>query len=108
MYDWVSVFANLLWVVGLAIALAAFSLASYRARTEETRLRGLLGAPAFQQGFAAALTLFCVGLLATSHALWEQAAWGVLAVVFWIRTLVAGRRRRRAIKTDTRAESTER
>ncbi len=83
MIDWWGVLYNSLWIVGLAGALAAFSLASYRARSsQETGMRQALNAPGFQVPFNAALALFCLGLLLSGGAWWERAIWGVLGLLF--------------------------
>jgi hypothetical protein len=104
MIDWPGLVANSAWIVGLALLLAAFSLAYYRAGEEGVSLRHALGDLGVQRVVNAGLALFCVGLLATSHAWWEQVAWGLLALFFWVRALMAAQRRRTATETDTRVE----
>jgi hypothetical protein len=107
MIDWPGLLASSAWIVGLALLLAAFSLAYYRAREEGSGLRHALRAPGLRRVLNAGLTLFCMGLLAASHALWEQVAWGLLATFFWVRALTVGQRRRRATETDMRVEGRE-
>ena len=107
MIGWPGVLANAAWILGLALILAAFSLARYRAREEGGGLRHALGMASLQRVLNGSLALFCVGLLATSHALWEQVAWGLLAAVFWVRALMAGQRRRRPTETDAGAVDKE-
>ena len=82
MIDWWFFFHNSLWLVGLAVALAAFSMASYQAREEKVRLRQKFSEPALQLPFNLGLALFCLGLLFGGQIWWEQALWGLLAVLF--------------------------
>ena len=107
MIDWPRLIGDSVWIFSLALMLAAYGLAYYRAREEGAGLRHILHMPGLQRVFNAGLTLFCVGMLATSHALWEQVAWGLLAVVFWVWALTAGQRRRSAKETDTGAEGSQ-
>jgi len=108
MIGWLELFGSSAWILGLALILAACGMACYRAREQGSGLSHALGMSDLEQVFSAGLTLFCVGLLAASHALWEQVAWGLLAGGFWVRALMFGQRRRRTTETDTRAEARER
>jgi hypothetical protein len=83
MIDWWGVFHNLLWILGLALALAVLSLASYQAGVEKVQLRRKLGEPGFQMSFDAALILFCLGLLFGGRAWWEKVLWGGLAALWF-------------------------
>lgn len=82
--DWFGVFSNGLWILGLAVALAAFSYADWRRRLNDPRLtlRQALGQPTFQAAWSLGLLLFCAGLAMTSDAQWQTVAWTVLALVF--------------------------
>ncbi len=82
MIDWWGVAYNLLWILGLTGGLAALSMASYRARTQEVPLRQEVSAPGFQLPFNAAMVLFCLGLLFSGRSWWEMAIWGLLAALF--------------------------
>ncbi len=75
-------FQNSFWVVGLAVGLAAFSMASYRAHIEGVRLWHRLGQTSFHLPFSVALALLCLGLLLSTSVWWEQALAGALAVVW--------------------------
>jgi hypothetical protein len=79
MIDLWGVLANVLWIVGLAVVLAAFSLVRYRALREGRRLRLALGQRAFRLALAAGMLLFSLGLLATDGRLWARLLWGALA-----------------------------
>ena len=79
---WWGLVHNALWVSGLAVGLAALSVASYQVRLEEVRLRQKLNEPGFQLAVATGALLFCLGLCLGGRSWWEQAIWGLLAVVF--------------------------
>jgi len=57
MIDWWGVFANLLWIAGLATLLAAASAARYRAVQAGIPLRQALAAPAFRAALLVSLLL---------------------------------------------------
>lgn len=82
--DWFGVFSNGLWILGLAVALAAVSYADWRRRLNEPRLtlRQALGQPSFQAAWSLGLLLFCAGLALTSAVWWQTAAWAALALAF--------------------------
>jgi hypothetical protein len=77
------VVANSLWILGLAVLLAAFSWARWVASTEGNRLRVVLKQPRTRQTLNLGLFLFCAGLAATSRAWWERILWGLLAAA-WV------------------------
>lgn len=82
--DWFGVFSNGLWILGLAVALAAVSYADWRRRLNDPRLtlHQALGQPSFQVAWSLGLLLFCAGLAITSDARWQTVAWAVLALAF--------------------------
>jgi hypothetical protein len=80
MIDWWGLFHNALWVVGLAVSLAALSMANYHAHREKVRLRQTLAEHGFQLTFRIGMTAFCLGLLFSSRTWWEQVIWGLLAL----------------------------
>jgi hypothetical protein len=82
MIDWFSLAANASWIVGVAIALAIVSHASWQAALHHEKIRLWLGRPGYQLFFNIAAVLFCLGMAATSHRLWEIILWGVLAALF--------------------------
>ena len=57
MIDPGALFAGSLWVLGLAIVLAAWSLAEYHARDTGARLGEILQSPAFQSAFTGKKTI---------------------------------------------------
>jgi uncharacterized membrane protein YgdD (TMEM256/DUF423 family) len=82
MIDWYGLFYNALWILGMAVALGAFAMASFQTRVQGVRLRQVLGASSFLLPFGAGMCLFCGGVLLSSHTLWERVLWGLLAVLF--------------------------
>ncbi len=94
MIDWAEVGFGALWVSGLAVNLAALSLADYwRARTGH-RLRDVWGEPGYQLAHNAGMMLVCLGLVGSARAIWEQLIWGVLVLSFAVFGWQAYRARR--------------
>ncbi|MGD2205709.1 MAG: hypothetical protein PVH17_02920, partial [Anaerolineae bacterium] len=103
MINWWGLFHNSLWIVGLAGALAALSVASYQARVQQIRLRQKLNEPGFQVPFNACLSLFCLGLLFSGQSWWEKAIWALLAVLFAGQAIWLWRKQRPQPKPPTAA-----
>lgn len=82
--DWFGVFYNALWILGLAVGLAALSYADWRRRLQQPRLtlRQALAQPAFQAAWSLGLLLFCAGLALSRGPWWQTAAWAALALAF--------------------------
>ncbi len=81
MIDIGRVAAHALWILGLALILAALSWANWRAASEHTRFREALHRPAVRRALATGLALFAAGLAAAEHRPWATALWGILAVM---------------------------
>jgi hypothetical protein len=94
--------ANSLWILGLAVLLAALSWARWIASTERSRLRVVLKRPPVQIALDVGLFLFCAGLAATGRAWWERVLWGLLAAawVFQAWSAQAQARKRRRSNAD--------
>jgi hypothetical protein len=84
------VVANSVWILGLAVLLAAFSWASWAASVAGIRFRMVLCRPRMQRVLSLGLMLFCAGLAATGRAWWEQTLWGLLAVIFAVQAWMTG------------------
>lgn len=84
MIDWFGVFHNALWILGLAVVLAALSYVDWWRRTLEPplTLRQALGTAGFQAAFSVGMLLFCAGLALGSDRWWEIAAWSLLGLIF--------------------------
>jgi hypothetical protein len=87
MINWISIFANSLWIFGLALALATCSYASWQAALIGGKWRVSLSQPMAQRVLALAGIFFCTGLAATSKNWWEIGLWVVLAGAFFLRML---------------------
>ncbi|MBI5291022.1 MAG: hypothetical protein HY872_03985 [Chloroflexi bacterium] len=94
MIDWAGVGIGALWVSGLALNLAALSLADYwRARSGRKWREVWAGRP-YQLAHHFGLLLFCLGLLGSAGTVWERALWALLAAAFAVMG-AAGRREKR-------------
>lgn len=94
MIDWAGVFANALWVLGLAVVLAVASHAFYRAQTAGTSIRTVLAHPRFAALALSGLALTAAGLALTStRSVWEALALWILAVLCSAQAAIAFRGR---------------
>lgn len=75
MINWLSVFFNSFWVLGLAIMLAALSYTHWTSYQHNQRLRTELSEPQFLRFFWLGLFLIGIGLAGTSQRVWEIAVW---------------------------------
>ena len=80
MIDWWGLLANLLWIAGLAIDLAAFSMAYYVAQAARIPLRQELEGLAFQIPFCAGTLLVGWGMLFSGQSWWEKTFGGLMVV----------------------------
>ena len=112
MIDWFGVFHNALWIVGLAVVLAALSYADWRRRlaTPRRSFRQALAEPGFQATASLGFALFCAGLALGSTQWWQIAAWVALGLVFAWLGLTGWRQARRVntLAEPAAAASTER
>jgi hypothetical protein len=91
--DWPALAANALWIAGLALALAALSLAGFEASYGHMPLGALLKQRRFDLTLNLAGLLFCAGLAASTAQLLQLILWTVLAVLFLVSALLALRNR---------------
>ncbi len=82
MIDWLNVLFNALWIVGLAIILAAFSYNDWLAHTNGVKLRQQLSASAFQTPLTIGLILVSLSLALLADVWWERALWGAFVALF--------------------------
>lgn len=87
--DWPGVARNALWILGLSIALAAWSYTRWWAGERQLKMRQLFDWPRFQVPFSAGLTLFCISLAWSATRWWERGLWFLLGVAF-IWQVIAG------------------
>lgn len=97
-----SLFADALWVLGLAGALATFSYMAWYRDFNGWRWKVVLKLPRLLAPLCLSLTLFSVGMLLAGlfafypSPWWQTAAWSVLSLLFALQSAVylrAGRRR---------------
>ncbi len=80
--DWPGVARNALWILGLSIALAAWSHIRWWAALRQLKVRRVLEWPRFQAPFSAGLTLFCISLAWSATRWWERGLWILLGIAF--------------------------
>lgn len=88
-----SVAANSLWILGLAILLAAFSYHYDLAQRQRRPLRRQLSEPSFGIVGWLATILIAAGLAATSTRLWETVIWILFALISVVNAITAWRTR---------------
>ena len=86
MIDWVSVVFGALWILGLGLVTAALSFANYLASQQKRRFRQALETPACRIMIDLGLVFFCLGWAGGVSAIWARLLWGVLALMFALRT----------------------
>lgn len=82
MIDWRGVLSNSAWIVGLAMALAAFSYAEWRAASRGEDLRAALARRQFRILLSAGMALISLGLAFAGHRPWAKSLAGMLAAGF--------------------------
>jgi hypothetical protein len=92
MIDWMGLAANSLWILGLAVALAALSYASWQAWQNKEKLRLRLASRGAQLAFNLAGVLFCAGLAAASQSWWQILLWAILGLLFLAQLLLSLRK----------------
>jgi phosphatidylglycerophosphate synthase len=76
MIGWYEVASNAIWIVGCALALATISYADWLADQRHEKLRAQFARPNLRLAIELSLTLFCLGLAATSTT--------AIAILIWI------------------------
>ena len=82
MIDWYNLFANSLWILALALALATLGFARWQARMEGEKLKAVLNRAGWQKSLNLAGVIFCAGLALTTDVWWEQLLWAILGLLF--------------------------
>ncbi len=80
--DWPGVARNTLWIIGLSIALAAWSHLRWWAHRRQIKVRHALESPRFQIPFNIGLILFCISLAWSATRWWERGLWILLGAAF--------------------------
>ena len=77
-------FSNALWVLGLAVVLAALSLAQWQAGQQRQTFPQGLSKPMSRLAIAAGFILVGLGLTLTVEPWWYKIGWaGLMVVSFW-------------------------
>jgi CubicO group peptidase (beta-lactamase class C family) len=82
MIDWWSVFANSLWIGGVAAALAVLSYADWSAHNEGRDFHSTMRRLVSSSAFALSLALACAGGALSVSAGWQRWLWLLLAAGF--------------------------
>lgn len=85
--DWISLLFHIIWILGAAVILAAFSYHHWQANQQQQPLRQHLRQPAFIRPFALGATLISLGLAGTSPTTWEAIIWGIIFFIVLIYSL---------------------
>ncbi len=80
--DLAQLFFNALWIIGLAVILAAFSINQWRAQANGAKLRRQLETSAFQTPLTIGLILVSLSLALTADVWWQRTLWGAFAALF--------------------------
>lgn len=80
--DWRLVGFGGLWIAGLALNVAALSLADFERQRRGVRFREVWTGRGFQVTSYLGLACFCLGLIGVVNTDWEGLIWGVLAAAF--------------------------
>ncbi|MGC9356805.1 MAG: hypothetical protein ACP5GX_03015 [Anaerolineae bacterium] len=82
MIDGWGVLSNALWIVGLSILLASWSMAYYKSRRSEQRVGEIFRREDYAWATTVGFVLFCAGLAATESRIWARVLWVVLSIAF--------------------------
>lgn len=94
MIDWTQVGLAALWIVGLALLVAALSRADYCAREKKRPFTQVLRQPSFQSPMNLGGVCFSAGMAATAQSAIESLLWGLLALFFGIQFISSWQRAR--------------
>jgi len=95
MIDVWAVAANALWVLGLALALAALSWAHWVTTRDEIGMHQALEEAGVRRVLDLGLLLFCAGMAAISRRPWERGLWVLLALAWAVQIALSLRAQRR-------------
>jgi hypothetical protein len=81
MLDWKGIGVNALWVIGLALCLAAVSHADWWAHSRRVTRRRAWGTPMFLRPFYAGLLLVAASLFLGADSMTERILWGAWSLL---------------------------
>lgn len=105
--DWPALWRGALWILGLSVALAAFSHARWAAKQQGVSLRIAVNWDSFLAPFFAGLTLFAVGMAFGARAAWEIVAWAAVAVALAAQAVFSTRNLRRGPQERSETHETD-
>ena len=85
MIDWYSIIFNALWIIGLGFEVAGLSFADYVANQQKRPFRKVLGTSPCGLMIDLGFMLFCLGWTGLAGG-WERIIWGMLTLIFMVRT----------------------
>ncbi len=86
MIDWYSVSFSALWITGLGLVTAGWSLANYLGSRQNRRFMQTLITSPCRIMIGLGLVFFCVGLAGSVSTAWEHILWAALALIFVLQT----------------------
>ena len=100
MIDWYNLAANSLWILALALALAAISFARWEAVQRREKLGQILNQRGWQVALHLAGVLFSLGLAATSDVGWERIVWLAMTIVFGVQMVWTAKNNTSTLPTE--------
>ena len=91
MIDWANVAVNSLWILGLAVILAALGHHDWLAYRTRVRLRELFTTPSWRRPGLLGMLLVCLGLMLASWVRWQGVLWAALKLWYGWQFAKAGR-----------------
>lgn len=95
MIPWGGLLANGLWLLGLALLLATWSLAYDEGQRSGRRVRAVFRRRRYARASTVGLLLFCAGLAATETRWWARLLWLLLGLAFAVEGFFGGVREQR-------------
>lgn len=80
--DWYNIWANAIWIMGLAILLATVSGGRWLAQRQDCYLKQILKRPNFQVAIWTGFLLISLALLLLADIWWERLIWSVYCLIF--------------------------
>jgi len=82
---WARVFSNFVWILGVAVILAAFSYHEFLSYVEKTKRIEVLKRNSFKKPFLLGTILIAAGISASTHQPWLIAIFGIVTflLIIW-------------------------
>ena len=82
MINWLTLFANALWILSLALALSIISYSSWEAEQKGAKFKEVIAQHSKQAYLNISGVLFSTGLATIASKTWEQILWIIMIVLF--------------------------